>query len=365
MIGGFQDTVDFDPGPGSSSLTSFGMTDIYLCKLNSSGNFVYARQMGGTANDIGEHVAVDAAGHAYTTGSFRGTADFDPGPGVVPLSSAGAEDAFVVRLDAAGNLVWARQLGGAGSDIGRGLALDTNGFVYTMGPYVGTSDFDPGPGEFNLTSGGGSAVFISKLDANGNFSEAVHLQGGVVDGFGVAVQGSGRVYTTGGFTGTADFDPGPGEEFRESVVASDIFISQLGPPLLSIIPPPAPVHEGNSGTTPALFTLTLSAPTSQSVTVSYNTMNGTATANEDYLPVTSSATIPAGETTTVISIPVIGDMKFEPDETFSVSRRVHPMRCWGQAPRRPSSVTTISRPAWRSTARRSSRGIRLATWCSL
>jgi hypothetical protein len=55
---------------------------------------------------------VDSAGNVYTTGYFQGTVDFDPGAGTVNLSSAGSDDIFVQKLDASGNLVWARGMGG-------------------------------------------------------------------------------------------------------------------------------------------------------------------------------------------------------------------------------------------------------------
>ena len=64
-------TVDFDPGAGTSNLTSFGgHRDAFVSKLDSAGNFVYARQLGGTGLIDGEGIAVDGAGNVYTTGSF-------------------------------------------------------------------------------------------------------------------------------------------------------------------------------------------------------------------------------------------------------------------------------------------------------
>ncbi|MCH8890811.1 MAG: hypothetical protein IH827_07025, partial [Myxococcales bacterium] len=91
------------------------------------------------------------------------------------------------------------------------MAVDAAGNVYTTGFFLGTADFDPGPGTFNLTSAGSVDVFVQKLDTAGNPVWAVGMGGtGTDQGLGVAVDGAGNVYTSGFFQGTADFDPGPG-----------------------------------------------------------------------------------------------------------------------------------------------------------
>lgn len=83
-----------------------------------NGDFVWAKAMGGTSDDSGEGIAVDDAGNVYTTGSFYGTVDFDPGPGSFNLTSTGFSDIFVSKLDSAGNFVWAKRMGGTDYDLG-------------------------------------------------------------------------------------------------------------------------------------------------------------------------------------------------------------------------------------------------------
>ncbi len=231
--GQFRGTVDFDPGPGTFNLISAGSQsqDIFVSKLNTNGNFIWAKRMGGTGFGIGYALALDEAGHVYTTGSFSGTADFDPGPGTFNLAATGDRDVFISKLDANGNFQWAKRMGGASSDAGDALALDGAGHVYTTGSFRGTVDFDPGPGTFNLISGGGGAgwnIFISKLDANGDFVWAQRMGGtGSAGGSALTLDGTGNVYSTGIFSGTADFDPGPGLFNLTSAGLSDIFISKL------------------------------------------------------------------------------------------------------------------------------------------
>src|SRR5688572_21248064 len=107
MAGTFDQWVDFDPGPDSAKLTSVGDVDAFVSKLDSSGNLVWVIQLGGPGADRAEYVNVDALGNIYVTGSFTGTADFDPGPGTASLSAAAGTDAFVAKYDGAGNYVWA------------------------------------------------------------------------------------------------------------------------------------------------------------------------------------------------------------------------------------------------------------------
>ncbi|MCX5672131.1 MAG: hypothetical protein NTU94_12505 [Planctomycetota bacterium] len=227
--GSFDGTADFDPGPGTFNLTNAYQPDVFVSKLSSAGNFVWARSFGGTGWDEGNGIAVAPDGSVYTTGFFKDTVDFDPGPGTFNLTIAGGpSEAFVSKLDSAGNFVWARRLGGAGDDGGGGLAVASDGSVYTTGSFSDTADFDPGPAMYNLTSAGNRDVFVSRLDSAGNFVWARRFGGtGNDDGAGLALAPDGSVYTMGGFAGIADFDPGPGTFALASAGSSDVFVAKL------------------------------------------------------------------------------------------------------------------------------------------
>jgi ribosomal protein S11 len=226
--GSFEGTADFDPGSGVSNLTSAGDNDVFVRKLDASGNFLWARSMGGTGSDRAWGIAVDASGSVYTTGYFRNTADFDPGAGVFNLTSAGSTGVFVQKLDTDGNFLWVKQMGGTSSDYGYAIAVDASGNVYTTGSFRDTVDFDPGSGVSNLTSAGDNDVFVSKLDASGNFLWARSMGGTGSDrAWGIAVDASGSVYTTGYFRNTADFDPGAEVSNLTSAGDNDVFVSKL------------------------------------------------------------------------------------------------------------------------------------------
>jgi hypothetical protein len=96
--GDFADTVDFDPGVGTANLTSAGGSDIFISKLDSNGDFAWAKRIGGTGADVGRRIAVDTALNVYTTGTFEGTVDFDPGIGTANLTSTTPEDFFIAKL---------------------------------------------------------------------------------------------------------------------------------------------------------------------------------------------------------------------------------------------------------------------------
>jgi hypothetical protein len=236
VMGTFMYTVDFDPGPGTYNLTTTGAKDIFILKLDAGGNFVWANKMGGPSDDYGLSLAIDDLGHVNSVGRFNGTGDFDPGAGTFNLTSNGSWDIVVSELDASGNFVWAKQIGGAGLDQGTEICTDPSGNIFITGGFVSTVDFDPGVGIYNLTAAGGStgAIFALKLDPNGNFAWAGQMSGTGSGGAGrsISLDDSGAVYFSGEFKGTVDFDPGLGT-FNLTVpggglgFATGIFISKL------------------------------------------------------------------------------------------------------------------------------------------
>ena len=226
--GYFQGTADFDPGAGTANRTSSGGRDIWVQKLDASGNFIWARSFGGSSDDIGRSITVDASGNVYTTGYFQGTADFDPGAGTANITSAGNEDIFIQKLDASGNFLWAKSFGGSLADYGLSIAVDAAGNVYTTGYFQGTADFDPGAGTANHSSAGNEDIFVQKLDTSGNFVWARSFGDSNSDrGNSICVDASSNVYTTGGFDGTVDFDPGAGTTNLTSEGSLDVYVQKL------------------------------------------------------------------------------------------------------------------------------------------
>jgi len=237
ITGKFSGSVDFDPSAGVSTLTSVGMqTDIFVCKLDSMGNFIWARGMGGFAPDYGSAVVADHNGNVITTGVYMSTADFDPGAGVFNYTASGSYDIFISKLDPNGNFIWAKEIGGttACEITSLAIAVDTLGNIYSAGHFnyvnSGSFDFDPGPGTFILTTWG-DAAFLLALDPAGDFLYAGKMAGQPTDGasiMGMVVdKNSGYLYVTGIFEGNIDFDPGVGNTNLPSNGPAESFVCKL------------------------------------------------------------------------------------------------------------------------------------------
>lgn len=234
VAGGFSGNVDFDPGTGSSTTTAVGSSDAFLLKLDRNGAYMYHRVFGGSALESISQVTLDRNNNILLTGKFASTTDFDPGTGVVNLTSAGGDDIFVEKLNNAGNFVWVKQMGGTSLDNGYALCTDNAGNIYSTGIFCGTADFDPGSGTFNLyTSPSFRDCFVSKLDSNGNFVWAVQMGSYVHEdiGYAIAVDAARNVYLAGSWEGSADFDPDASGTFTltSNGGSFDMFVEKLNP----------------------------------------------------------------------------------------------------------------------------------------
>ena len=210
-VGTFSSTCDFDPGTSVFSLTSAGNTDAYVQKLDASGNFVWAKRLGGSLADEGNQVATDSHGNVYITGTFYGSADFDPGSGTCMLSSMGVSDVFILKLDASGNFLWAKSIGSNNYEISYSIAFDQADNICISGSFSGSLDLDPGPSVYQVSSAGGYATYLMKLDVSGNFlwGQAISSVSGCY-GFSIKMDVTDHIYMTGYYNGTVDFDAGPG-----------------------------------------------------------------------------------------------------------------------------------------------------------
>ena len=221
----FNGTLDFDPGPSTFSITSFGLEDMFVSKLDVNGDFVWAKRVGGTSYDYGQSLVIDNSGNTFVTGTFASTADFDPGPAVYNVTAFGSADIFVLKLDPSGNFAWVKQIGGALDENSYSIVLDPSGNIYTTGYFRSTTDFDPGPANYSLTPNGNIDIFLSKLDNTGNFLWAKAFGGPGYDrGFSVINDPSGNIYLTGDFQNTVDVDPGPAILNFTSNGGSDVFV---------------------------------------------------------------------------------------------------------------------------------------------
>lgn len=235
-IGNFPGTVDFDPGAGVYNMTSSGGNDIFVLKLDSSGNFIWVKILGGVGDDHGASIVVDTNENVHTTGYFDLTADFDPGSGTYNLTASGYIDVFISKLDINGDFVWAKKVGGGYIDIGLCNTLDIIGNLYITGYFFNTADFDPGSALLNVVSNGGGDIFILKLNSAGNFIW-VKSMGGSSDEMGMSIvldAFGGNIYTTGSYSDIVDFNQNAGLYNLVSAGGTDIFVHKMSQPPVGI-----------------------------------------------------------------------------------------------------------------------------------
>ena len=202
-----------------------GGRDAFLTKLDPSGAAVYSTYLGGSGDDYGTGIAVDASGAAYVTGSTAST-DF---PLLHPLQPAyaGADDVFVTKLDPAGVPVYSTYLGGSGADEGGGIAVDGAGAAYLTGN-TASANF-PRARAYQPALGGDFDAFVTKVDPAGSaLVYSTYLGGSDVDaGAGIAVDGAGAAYVA-GYTRSANF---PLAAAYQPALAGlyDAFVTKLAP----------------------------------------------------------------------------------------------------------------------------------------
>ncbi len=273
--GYFQGILDFDPGAANYFLDapvnpSPDNNDIFILKLSADGDFIWAKQIGGSHKDVGTCIDLDPVANIYVTGYITGPVDLDPGAGVTLKGSNGVVTAFITKFSAAGDLLYANEFQSNQRSSGEFIRTDHEGNVFVSGHVNGSIDFDPGLNVVSYTTTINSQVkFVVKFDPLGNF---MWVRQGII-GYDIAVDGNGDlfvydeqltkydhdgnlmwtklvgggpyssfeqtviaidenndVYITGMFRNTQDFDPGPGEVKITCTGAgfpSDVFVCKL------------------------------------------------------------------------------------------------------------------------------------------
>ena len=222
VIGYFEGTATFSTGV---TLTSSGMSDVYIMKHNAAGVFQWVKKIGGTANDRAYGCSVDPSGNIGVTGYFTGTATFATG---TSLTASGSADIFIAKYNGAtGALMFAEKAGGSSYEEARGMDCDNNGNFYITGNYYGTATFGTGTGASSITSTtelyGSSPsqdIFTAKYGNTGVFSWVRSAGGGrEAGGRDVACDDLGNVNTVGYFEGNIYF----GTYYLQNVASNPSF----------------------------------------------------------------------------------------------------------------------------------------------
>lgn len=225
LAGFFSDTAIFSAGNNSATLISAGREDIFIAKIDTSGNLILAKSIGGAGNETANGIAIDGLGNLYITGSFQNNVNFNTSGGSLILTSSGYNDIFIAKYSSLGDLVWAKSEGSILTDAGNAICVTKAGCVYITGYFSGTVNFNTDGGIFNITSAGGIDAFVQKFNSSGIFLWATNAGGtGADEGTGISFDNSGNTYTTGRYDSVADFDGSSAVYNVTSKGNSDIFI---------------------------------------------------------------------------------------------------------------------------------------------
>jgi hypothetical protein len=213
-MGHFSGAVDF----GNGFLTSAGASssDVFIAKFDGAGNPLWSRRFGDGDMQFAFGVAVDAQQNVLVTGNFYGSIDFGSGL----LTSAGATDVFIVKLDPLGNPLWSKRFGDTDSQTGLSVASDLAGNVWITGTFSGTVDFGGNP----LVSAGAHDIFVVTLSPTGDpiaSRRSGSMQSQTPQG--IAADGAGNILLAGYFWDTIDFGGGP----LQSMGSTDTFAAKL------------------------------------------------------------------------------------------------------------------------------------------
>ncbi|MEZ4301900.1 MAG: SBBP repeat-containing protein, partial [Polyangiaceae bacterium] len=185
-----------------STLTSAGGYDVLVMKLDPDGNTLWARRFGDAAiYQEGFDIAADAQGNILVTGYFEGTLPF----GATVLTSAGATDAFLAKLDPNGGVLWAKRFGGPQAQYGQSVAADPQGNIALLADGFGSMDFGGGP----LTSAGNYDLYVARFDPSGAPLWSKRFGGANADvGQSLTVDTAGNILFTGKSDTALDFGGG-------------------------------------------------------------------------------------------------------------------------------------------------------------
>ncbi|WP_070137930.1 T9SS type A sorting domain-containing protein [Crocinitomix algicola] len=173
-------------------------------------------------------MTTDVFENVLVTGYFTDSIDFSTGEEEEMHYSNGNRDVFIQKLNAEGELIWAKTIGGSGSDYPLCIVTDASANIYIGGGFRESMDFDPGDEEVIRTSEAYTDAFLLKLDGNGNFQWVKTFGGSVNDQFlNLVISEDDDLFVSGNFESTVDFDDGDAEIILSSVGSSDIFFGKM------------------------------------------------------------------------------------------------------------------------------------------
>ena len=198
--------ADGSPGPTLNASSS----SAFIVKYDSSGTVLWATKIDGPESDIGYGIAVDSENNVLVTGGFGGAATFYNADetSTWPTLNASSISAFIVKYDSSGTVLWATKIDGPESDIGYGIAVDSENNVLVTGGFGGAATFYNADetSTWPTLNATGFSAFIVKYNPSGTVLWATKIDGPSFDeGSSIAVDNENNVLATGSFSETATF----------------------------------------------------------------------------------------------------------------------------------------------------------------
>lgn len=228
IAGTFQNTSDFDPGSGTSSLSSTGATDDFIAKYDANGSFIWVKKIGGTGVEGLTALHMDQNNNILIGGRFNSnTLDLNPGGGVNNVSHTSNFDSFIAKLDSSGSHLWSGSISGTSADYIYAITTAASGDIYLGGSFSGQMDADINAGTQTVNSTGvDQDIFILKLNSSGAF-QFVKSMGGISNDFvyDLALDASNTLFASGIFGATVDFDPSSANAYLLTSSFTDGFVA--------------------------------------------------------------------------------------------------------------------------------------------
>lgn len=214
----------------SSFDTSYnGGIDTFVVKLNSAGSgLIYSTFLGGGSDDTSQAIVVDETHNTYVTGNTYSN-DFPVTPSTFDPNFNGGQDAYVIKLNPAGNgLTFATFLGGSGNDNGSGIGVNEMNETYVTGETY-SNDFPVTPGTFDPSFNGNQDAYVVKFNQEGDELVYSTFLGGPYGDLGqaIAVDETNNAYVMG--IGGQGFPTTPGAYDPSFNGFSDAFVAKLNP----------------------------------------------------------------------------------------------------------------------------------------
>lgn len=227
VSGFFNETLNLLGSDPQFQISSKGEVDIFIVKMTPEGNIIWVKSFGGPRLDVSYGMVYDNKGNLYLTGEFLGTADFDPGVSEFLISSSGNNDAFIVKLDTAGNFQWAKSIGSIDFDFGSALVCHEDGSITMGGSFGAEVDFDPGPGVHKIWSNSYANIFLVKFDERGEFKWVKTFKATGNDFLAAITFEDNNYLITGSFDGKTDFSSPSQNRVLQTIDGIDAFIAKL------------------------------------------------------------------------------------------------------------------------------------------